>query len=313
MAGFDVVDVHTHLPIAYGDRFDPAGLPLGLTPWTLEGALAVLDDHGLAAAVLSNPFLVTGPQALERTQAVNDRYAELRVLSRGRLGGLAALPLHDPNAAAAEAARALDELSLDGVCLPTHVDGRRLGDPEFTPVWRALQARGAVAFIHPVHPPAFGETGMGYPVATLEFMFESTRMITNLIYSGVKQRFPGVKVISTHGGGSTPYLAARIAGLAEFLGVGGGVLRAPEAVLADLRTFYFDITACANPHALPALLALVPPDRLMMGFDWPMMPRTLIRPALEFIAETPLLDEAARQQIRAGTARTLFPRLAKRA
>ncbi|MBU1376785.1 MAG: amidohydrolase [Alphaproteobacteria bacterium] len=305
-----VIDVHTHLPLAFGTQFNLNGLKLGLTEWSVDGALRVMDDNGVAAGVLSNPFVVSGPEAAARTRAINLRYAEIREQTGGRLGGFGALPMEDVEAAVVELRHVLDDLRLEGLCLPTSVGGRWLGHPDFEPLWREMDRRGAVAFVHPVHPINFDQTGMGYPVATLEFMFESTRMITNLVYSGTKRRFPNVKVISTHGGGAVPYLAQRISTLAGFLGVGDRVLMAPDEVLADLRTFYFDITACATPNALPALLELVPPSQLMMGFDWPMMPPGLIAPALDFIATTPALSDADRDMIRFGAARALFPNLA---
>lgn len=312
MPGETIIDVHTHFAIGFGERFDLKGIKAGLYPWSEASAIKTMDENGISASILSNPFVLTGPQALERYRAENEEYARIVRDNSKRFGAFASLPLANMDDTLKELSYTLDTLKMDGVCLPTSLDGKWLGHEHFQPLWAELDRRKTVVFVHPVHPINFDQTGMGYPVAVMEFMFESTRMITNLVYSGTKRRFPNVKVISTHGGGTVPYLARRIGMLAEFLGIGDGKFMSPEEVRKDLQTFYFDLTACTTPNAMPAILDLVPSSQLMIGFDWPMMPPTLIKPAQDFVRTTKLLTEADRKAIFGGTAMTLFPALAQR-
>ena len=114
---------------------------------------------------------------------------------------------------------------------------------------------------------------MGINVSILEFMFDSTRMATNMVLSGAKKRFADVRLICTHGGGTIPYVASRISILEPLFGAGPNrPTLSGEEVLAGLSTFYFDLTASTAPASLDAIRHLVPPSRLMLGFDYPMMP-----------------------------------------
>jgi len=312
MPGETIIDVHTHFAIGFGERFDLKGIKAGLYPWSEKDAIKTMDETGITASILSNPFVLTGPEALKRYRMENEEYARIVRDNPKRFGVFASLPLANMDDTLKELEYALDTLKMDGVCLPTSIEGKWLGNDHFQPLWAELDRRKAVAFVHPVHPINFDQTGMGYPVAVMEFMFESTRMITSMVYSGTKRRFPNVKVISTHGGGTVPYLARRIGMLAEFLGVGDGKFMAPDEVRKDLQTFYFDLTACTTPNAMPAILDLVPASQLMIGFDWPMMPPTLIKPAQDFVRQTSLLSDADRKAIFSATALSLFPALAGR-
>jgi len=132
-------------------------------------------------------------------------------------------------------------------------------------------------------------------------------MITNMVYSGTKRRFPNVKIISTHGGGTMPYLARRIGMLAEFLASETASSRRQKKC-APIQDLLFDLTACTTPNAMPAILDLVPSSQLMIGFDWPMMHNTH-QTCSNFIRTTPLLSDADRTAIFGGTAVKLFSRI----
>ena len=115
-------------------------------------ALAIMDEVGIAGAVLSvsSPHVSFLPahEAAALCRAVNDYAADLCGRHPDRFGAYAILPLPDVAASLTELARALDDLSLDGVALPTHADGAYLGDAKFAPVLEALDARSATVFIH---------------------------------------------------------------------------------------------------------------------------------------------------------------------
>jgi predicted TIM-barrel fold metal-dependent hydrolase len=207
---------------------------------------------------------------------------------------------------------ALDVLKLDGVSSSTHVAGAYLGDARFDTWFGEMNRRGVTLFVHPAPPPGAEQITLGINVAILEFMFDSTRMATNMVLSGAKKRFADVRMICTHGGGTTPYLASRISILEPQFGAGPdrAILSADE-VLAGLSTFYFDLTASTAAASLDAIAHLVPPSQLMLGFDFPMMPATTVRGAWQRFNDHGY-DNGDRHAIVQGTALRLLPSLAAR-
>ena len=147
-----------------------------------------------------------------------------------RFGSFALLPLPDVDGALEEITYALDILHLDGVGLFSSVNNRYLGDPLFDPVFDELNRRQAVVFIHPTHCEAPPETNLGAPPFVVEYVFDTTRAVVNLIFTGTLKRYPDIRLIIAHGGGTVPYLAQRISMLE-------GHRKAPEVadVIPTLR------------------------------------------------------------------------------
>jgi Cytochrome bd terminal oxidase subunit II len=112
-------------------------------------------------------------------------------------------------------------------------------------------------------------------------MFDTTRMITNMVATGAKKRFSQIKIISTHGGGTIPYLVNRIQSLEHTFGVGAGRLElSSEEVREGIASFYYDLTAATSEAQLGAILKLVPVSQLLMGLDLPLCPnRPLLQPS----------------------------------
>jgi aminocarboxymuconate-semialdehyde decarboxylase len=194
--------------------------------------------------------------------------------------------------------------------MPTNVDGVYLGDPRFEPIWQALDARKAVVFIHPCASQIPPEMRMGLSDSTIEFMFESTRTVTSLAYGGVLRRYRDLRIITSHGGGTVPYIATRIATQSVTQNAGRIPQTTPEEVLDDLRRLYYDLTASMNPMALAAILELVPKSHLLCGFDCPARPQWLHDKDLRVFSSSPLLTDADREAIRRTNALKLFPRFA---
>jgi predicted TIM-barrel fold metal-dependent hydrolase len=240
---------------------------------------------------------------------INDQLAKFITAHPDRLGGFAILPLPDIDAALREIEHAYDSLKLDGVVLFTNIDGFYLGDKRFDPVFDELNRRDAVVFVHPVAPPGFDIGRLGFPAPAIEFPFETTRMIMNMIGSGTLRRCPRVRVIAAHGGGTVPFLAPRMSrNLVRFGKLSPAFT--PEEVLSAFRSFYYDVTAVTHRNAIDALLTLAPRDRLLYGSDYPFMPSALIPPAIDFIMSEPALPEADRQALAFGNAKRLFRRIA---
>src|SRR6266404_2508991 len=192
-----MIDVHAHafLPswvAAYAkathapsDAIKFAG---GMLPkWSVERHLEVMDSHGIASSILSWP----GATAfLERAEArslvrrMNEEFAEIVARHPTRFGAFAVVPMDDVDAAAEETAYALDVLELDGVSAITSFGGRYLGHASFDPWFAEMNRRSTTLFAHPGPPPTFDPNLLGMNVAILEFMFESTRMVANMVLTG---------------------------------------------------------------------------------------------------------------------------------
>lgn len=310
------IDVHQHLvPPAWRSAMEAmigAGTAWPPPPhWSASAAVAFMDDGGIDTGILSvtAPGVVlngsTAADAQTLAIAVNDQTAEVVKDRPDRFGFFASLPLPDVDGAIAEAARAFDELSADGVVLQSNVHGRYLGDPSFEPLWAELNERSAVVHIHPNQPPLPALAGTPFPLA--DFVFDTTRSALDLVLRGVPRRYPRMRMILSHGGGFLPYAAHRFAALA------------PEQVdpnltttdlLADLRWFYMDTALAASPTSWPALRAFAAPGHVLYGSDWPFAPphvSAYFDTHLEAVSSPDELSEVSR-----GAAQRLFPRLAAR-
>jgi predicted TIM-barrel fold metal-dependent hydrolase len=193
------------------------------------------------------------------------------------------------------------------------VGGRYLGHASFDPWFEEMDRRSATLFAHPGGPPNYDPHQLGLNVALMEFMFESTRMVANMVLTGAKTKFSKMKMISTHGGGTIPYLSGRLSILHPILGWNDGLPQLTgEEIMAGLRSFYYDLTASTTAPPLRAIDAFISGDKLLVGFDFPMMPDTTIAPARSNLVATDLFDPVAKQKISRDNALGLFPGLRAR-
>jgi 6-methylsalicylate decarboxylase len=214
--------------------------------------------------------------------------------------------LPDVDAAIAEAAYALDTLGLDGVVLLTNLDGRYLGDPALDPLFDELNRRQATIFVHPNVPPQSPKSKLALPGALVEFVFDTTRVAANLIYSGTMERTPDLKIILSHAGGTVPFLAHRLT-----MGDLDPHLRerAPKGAIAYLKQLYYDVAIAGNAYALTALRELADPTHIVFGSDHPFYPEPLIQGTIAGLERFPGFDEKTRMAIDRCNALALFPRL----
>lgn len=307
------VDVHAHFSLPRTQAELEAGLRTmhaacfmlpRPAPWTLEGALAHMDRHGIALQLLSNI-----PTKLEALQASNDYGAGLVSRHPARFGLLAALPTDDTAAALAEIARA-DQLGADGFAVTCCYNGVSLGDPRLRPVWAELELRGASVF---VHPNAYAPPVLGQPAALLEVAFETARTVVDMLYAAVFQDFPNIRFILAHGGGALPALAGRL----ELLGAEPWVPNPRRIPRHDIeravRGLFYDTAASASAPALRAVLSLTSLDHLVYGSDHgvPCSTDETIEANLRSLLGFPDLGRAETDLIGRNAA-NLFPRLAER-
>jgi 6-methylsalicylate decarboxylase len=266
------IDTHVHLvPDAYRAVIEERSLfPLPLPPWSRGMTEEFMDCHQIDAAVLSlaPPGVWFGDAGLaaELARLVNEATAELVRAAPQRFAGLAALPLPDVDGALAELSHALDVLGLDGVAVLSNVDGIYPGDERLAAVWDELDRRGAYVFLHPAAPlaaPALPQ----HPIWLYEFTFDTTRAVVNLIYSGTLERARSLRLQIAHLGGTTPFLAHRIASLAAREPEKAAA--APSGALSALAGCWYDTGLSNHVSAIEATAALVPFERIVFGTDWP--------------------------------------------
>jgi aminocarboxymuconate-semialdehyde decarboxylase len=255
------------------------------------------------------------PDALDLSRRLNDHIAEVVREYPARFAGLATIPLQDPDLAAQELERCVNELGLRGAQIGTHVDanphfGRvdtlNLDNAALQPVWSAAEHLGAAIFVHPWD--MVGKERM--PKYWLPWLVgmpaETSLAICSMMFGGVFDRFPKLRVAFAHGGGAFPFTAGRIE---------HGFHVRPDLCATDNATsprnylahdntparFYVD-SLVHDPHALRLLIKLFGARRVALGSDYPFPlgeahPGDLIRSMkdLSSKAKTQLLSETARE------------------
>jgi predicted TIM-barrel fold metal-dependent hydrolase len=311
------IDVHHHiLPPEYVSALagigitDAGGVPF--PSWSPQNSLNVMDRNGIATAItsISSPGVYFGDSAFSRNLArrCNEISANLANEYPKRFGAFAVLPLPDVKGALREMDYALDELKLDGIVLLTNFAGHYLGTPEFDDLFYELNRRKAVVYVHPAAPPAENLPKLRLPAALIEFPFDTTRAIVNLIYSGTFECCPDIRFIFSHAGGTTPYLTWRI----SLLDLAPGIqAKAPRGVITYLKLLYYDTALSATPYALRSLQELVDPSHIVFGSDYPFAPESVTSATVSGLKQYAGFDEKALKAIERDNALRLFARLSK--
>jgi predicted TIM-barrel fold metal-dependent hydrolase len=233
--------------------------------------------------------------------------ADLATRYPHRFGSFATVPLPDVDGALAEITYALDVLKLDGVGLLASYGPGFLGDQQFDPVLSLLNERRATVFIHPNYHPSSKALGMKIPGFLVEFPFDTTRAVANLIFSGALERFPDIKFILAHNGGAMPYLSWRVS-LAPLIDKRFESF-SQAGILKAIRGFYFETAQAAGPAVIAALMEVAEPDHILLGTDWPYCPATVTRAGDQSLAHLPTRNIAPEMIFRANALK-LFPRFA---
>jgi aminocarboxymuconate-semialdehyde decarboxylase len=278
------VDIHDHLlekevlaqcgarsvVTGFGARPGPGG-PLAEKMFEPAQQLADMDARGIDIALLSSAAVIeTTSWADAQTELMlcrrlNDTIAKWVAAHPQRFAGSFTLPLQDMGLALAEMERAVSTLGLKVANLPTNVKGVYLGEPAFRPFWQRVEQLGVVAFIHPEgsKDPWFQKYALWNTVGQ---SIEEAKVMASLIYEGIAETFPGLKLIMAHGGGYFPHYMGR---LDRAGGSWPDIMRNIKGVPSDyLKWFYYD--ACVyDPVVLDHLIELVGPERLLMGSDYP--------------------------------------------
>jgi predicted TIM-barrel fold metal-dependent hydrolase len=216
--------------------------------------------------------------------------------------------LNSPEVALIEIAYALDELGLDGIHLPSNVGGQYFGHQFFEPILEELAHRRVPVFVHPDDPPHNDDLAYGRVSAIVECPMESARTITNAIYQGVFQRYPGLRLIIPHGGDVLPTLGRRLAALVDLRGAEDTAITA-DHVADVLRDLYYDTALAASPNSMHPILAVTGHDHIMFGTDYPAAPGPAIDRNIDYLMRFDRLTDSERADIERNNATALFPRL----
>lgn len=330
--GRDRIDVHCHLiPDFYRESLATHGVAtIGGVPvpaWSPTLAVDFMNRYGIQTQVVSvsEPgvtYLSSAEERVAMAQRLNTYTSRHLVHTKsaplkGRFGGFAVLPLgdavdeRDVARAVTEARRAVSDLKLDGVGIFSSYGGTYLGDPVFAPLMKALDELGAMVFIHPVTPQSYPDLGL--PPFLYEFTFDTTRALVNMLYKGVYQRYPRVRWLAAHAGGTLPYISYRTSlltltpAIAQQVGATGADASSPH-----FRKLFYDTALSPVPQAMKSVRELAGTEHILFATDWPFT--SALFPASGDPA--PQLDEtfapAERLAVERSNALAQFPALAAR-
>ena len=230
-----------------------------------------MDEKGIGLSVLSStPFAffyeVEEALAVELARFQNDRLSEMVKRNPDRFAAMATLPLQVPGEALKELERAVQKLGLRGVEIGSHVGRRELGDEVFGPIYKALEDLDMPIFIHPHHVAGLDRLLEYYLNNLIGNPLDTTIAAANLIFSGMLEKYPRLKIILAHAGGQLPYIIGRMEHGYQVRPECKDKVHKPP--MAFFKNFYFDIIT-HNPDALRYLISFAGSDHVLLGSDYP--------------------------------------------
>ncbi len=297
-----IIDVHAH--------FQPAtlkGTPGPMGAWTLQKHMDDMGAAGVTRSLLSitTPGLPTGERGRTLARGINEDAAKLAGDHRDQLGFFLALPMDDPDAALKEIEYGYDVLKAPGVGLFTSYGAEWLGDKRFNPVFEELNRRKAVVYVHPNTATCCTRLIPEVADTAIEYGTDTTRAIASYVYRGAAHRYPDVRMIWSHSGGTMPFLIERF----DFLDRSpASRAQAPDGFRAAAARFFYDIAQSTAAAPSRALKQVVPVERLVFGSDYP------FRTSLEHVRGLEAAKVYSRSEIKgiyAGNVGRFLPELAR--
>ena len=304
------IDFHAHyIPSPYSKLLASRGIdkPDGypLPRWDLSTQLKNMELLGItfAAMTISSPHAHFGDagESIEVVRASNEEGLSMARKYPDKLGIIATLPLPEIDASVSEIEFAVREGAVAFV-MPTHARGVYLGDEKLEPVFECLNKYKAVLCFHPTTPSVVPpNVSPAVPRPLHEFLFDTTRAITNMIVNGIVTRYPNIRYIIPHAGAFLPLTAQRMS--QSF-----GVFHAEKGIcISDiLRSFHYDLAGYVVPNHLYTLLNTTDTSHIVYGSDGPHTPtETMVQLAKE-LDETTLLTDEDRDSIYINNAKKLL-------
>jgi aminocarboxymuconate-semialdehyde decarboxylase len=316
-----IIDMHTHIRVAplldYVRQHPIKGDGPGTEDWFAASSISGLgerdkalwpfltdpkvrlremDKQGVDIQVISTNFPVTcywldPHRGLEAARVTNDSIAEFCAAKRDRFIGIGSVPLQDATRAARELERCVKELGLRGAWINSNVRAKDLGEPEFRPFWAKAQELDVPVFVHPLGTTDISRLKKYFLWNTVGQPYEEALAMMSLIYEGIMDDYPKLKICICHGGGYIPYYAGR----SDHAYEGNGAHQqehAKKKPSAYFKKFFFD-TVIFDPDMLPYLVKKAGASQVLMGSDWPLV-RT---DAVGYVAKSRELPKAVKEQI----------------
>ena len=263
-----------------------------------------MDAMGVDVQVLSASLVHQGLEwadaqtSLRLARTTNDWIAKAVASHPTRLLGLGTLPLHVPALVVAELERCMGDLGLRGAAISTTAGAMELGDPQLRPFWAKAEELGAIVFIHPGgnRDARFKRYHLWNSVGQA---FEEAMAISSLMYDGVLESFPGLKICVSHGGGYMPYYMGRID--RNYIEKANTRINMSKPPIDYLRMLYFD--SCVYERSvLQHLVEKVGAQRVLLGSDYPVGESKPI----EFITDAAALSPSEKERIVGANATSLL-------
>jgi len=253
------------------------------TLFDLEKRLQILDKYECSQVltVISPPIedIADPDEAADLARIANDGMAEVIQKSpQFFVAGVAALPLNNMDASLQEMDRAINDLKFRGVQIYTSIRGRPIDSPEFFPIYEKMATYNLPIWVHPWRvmrkADYDGEAGSKYKIwSTFGWPYETSAAMTRLIFGGVLEKFPTLKIITHHAGGMVPFFAERIRSgfdlweMRTSLNPMKDLSRAP---IEYYRRFYNDTAIAGYTPALMCAYEFFGPEHILFGTDMPM-------------------------------------------
>jgi predicted TIM-barrel fold metal-dependent hydrolase len=264
-----------------------------------------MDKNGIATAMLSvvqpGTWFGNVEETRKLTRQLNDCAATLVRDHLGRFGLFACIAPPDVEGSLKEIEYAFGTLKADGIGLLSSYGTLYLGDPSFAAVYAELNRRKAIVYVHPISPDCCKNLVPGIPVGSIEYATDTTRTIAHLVFSGTATRFPDIRWIFSHSGGTLPFLTGRFVRLADerkpaFL---------PNGPLPEFRKFHYELAQGNTPGQIAALLKMVPLEQVLYGTDYPFRPGAEVNAGIAAYG----FSAAEIESIERGAALKLLPQL----
>jgi len=274
---------------------------------TTDERFAAMDDMGVDMQLICPAppqiyYYVPVDVGVQAARAMNDGIAEYVSKHKDRLTALGGAPMQDGKEAAKELERGMKQLDFKGVEVLTNVNGKELSDPEFAPFWKKAEELDALVLIHPTgftQPQRFGRFYFNNVIGN---PLDTTMALHYLIFDGVFERHPKLRVLAVHGGG---YLGAYSGRIDHAWGARsdahGDLPNPPTSYLH--RNVFFD-TVVFTPLQLEALVKTFGADRVVLGTDYPY--DMLEHDPIGHIASVESFEDSTRAALAGGNAKRLL-------
>lgn len=224
-------------------------------------------DVAIVSLTCPNVFFGSGEISLAAAQDNNNSMAAAKTQYPDRIRWFASLPWQYADLAVSELGRVMAN-GASGVVVLGNIGGKPLTDPAFAPIWKALDDRSVTVFIHPTAPPGIGAMGMDQFNLTppIGFTFDTSLAVARMVLDGFFDRYPSVKIIAGHGGGTIPYLAGRMDFCWQNHPAASERISQPPSEY--LKRVYAD-AVLFRQDALELAVSVFGEDNVMYGSDYP--------------------------------------------